>query len=91
MNIDNAIHRAQVYRFLADAFLYPADNWIEDLPLVADILHELNLPESLDFEIGSLELPDLQAEHRRVFGLTGLCGEVIFFLARWHRELPAGF
>ncbi len=83
MNTDTAIRRAQVYRFLADAFLYPAENWSEDLPLVANIVRDLNfgvwdgstsLTTSLDF--GILDLPALQAWHRRAFGLTGsLCYE----------------
>ena len=71
MNTDTAIRRAQIYRFLADAFLYPTENWLEDLPLLGDILRELNISESLDSGFWSLELPALQAEHRRVFGLTG--------------------
>ena len=78
MNTDTAIRRSQVYRFLADAFLYPAENWNEDLPLVANILRELQTPE-LGFGLlgfGILELPALQAAHRRAFGLTGsLCYE----------------
>ena len=75
MNTDTAIRRAQVYRFLADAFLYPAENWSEDLPLVADIVHDFNLGV-WDLELGIFDLPALQAEHRRAFGLTGsLCYE----------------
>jgi DMSO reductase family type II enzyme chaperone len=70
MNTDTVIRRAQVYRFLTDAFLYPRENWLDDLPLVAEILRGLNGP-SLDFELWSLDLNALQAEHRRVFGLTG--------------------
>jgi len=75
MNIDTAIPRAQVYRFLADVFLYPTENWLDDLPLLADILRDLNF-EIWNLEFGFLELPALQAEHRRAFGLTGsLCYE----------------
>ncbi len=70
MNTDIAVRRAQVYRFLADAFLYPAENWSEDLPLVADIVHDLNFG-ILDLEFGVIDLPALQAGHRRAFGLTG--------------------
>ncbi len=70
MNTDTAIRRAQVYRFLADAFLYPAENWSEDLPLLADILRDLNF-EFWNLEFGFFDLPALQAGHRRAFGLTG--------------------
>ena len=70
MNTDIAVRRAQVYRFLADAFLYPAENWSEDLPLVADIVRDLNF-EVWDLDFGILDLPALQAGHRRAFGLTG--------------------
>ena len=70
MNTDTAIRRAQAYRFLADAFLYPAENWSEDLPLVADIVRDLNF-EFWNLEFVFLDLPALQAGHRRAFGLTG--------------------
>ena len=35
-----ALRRAQVYHFLSQAFLYPDENWVEDLPLLAEILEE---------------------------------------------------
>lgn len=41
MNNNNAIRRAQVYGFLAEAFLYPRDNWTEDIGLVIDIVRAL--------------------------------------------------
>lgn len=86
MNTDAAIRRAQIYRFLADAFLYPSENWIDDLPLVADIVRELNAP-ILEFGVWSLELPALQAEHRRAFGLTGsLCYETELGLPHEYRQ-----
>ena len=101
---DAALRRSQVYRFLADAFLYPGENWLDDWPLLAGILSDLAGPSGSKFEVGGLEfevgswkfevgssksevgnselgvgswdLPALQAEHRRVFGLTGsLCYE----------------
>ena len=49
MTTETAIRRAQVYRFLADVFLYPTENWLEDLPLLADIARDLN------FGVWSLE------------------------------------
>lgn len=95
----NAIRRAQVYRFLADAFLHPTENWLEDLPLLDDVLRDLNAAlqfevGSLKFEVGSLkfevrglELPALQAEHRRAFGLAGsLCYETELGLPNEFRQ-----
>ena len=87
MNADITIRRAQIYRFLADAFLYPTENWLDDLPLLGDILRELNISESLDLEVWSLDLPALQAEHRRAFGLTGsLCYETELGLPHEFRQ-----
>ena len=89
-DINTPIRRAQVYRFLADAFLYPGqENWIEDTPLVAGILREL-APSALEvwgLEIGVWDLPALQAEHRRSFGLVGsLCYETEFGLPHEFRQ-----
>lgn len=84
--IDTAIRRAQVYRFLADVFLYPTENWLDDLPLLADILRDLNFGIwNLEFE--SLNLPALQAEYRRAFGLVGsLCYETELGLPHEYRQ-----
>jgi len=81
MNTQTAFRRAQVYNFLAQAFLYPQDNWTEDVPLVTHILNEIDpqsvwngstsLTTSLEFEREACDLELLQAEHRRVFGLAG--------------------
>jgi len=77
MNTDTAIRRAQVYCFLADIFLYPTENWLDDLPLAADIVRDLDFALwDLDASWQGWDLPALQAEHRRAFGLTGsLCYE----------------
>ncbi len=89
MNTETAIRRAQVYRFLADAFLYPGENWLEDLPLLADILRDLNFGV-LEFGLlgfGVLDLPALQAEHRHAFGLVGsLCYETEVGLPHEYRQ-----
>lgn len=86
MNTDTAIRRAQVYRFLADAFLYPGENWSEDLPLLADVLRDLNF-EAWSFDFDAWDLPALQAEHRRAFGLVGsLCYETEFGLPHEFRQ-----
>ncbi len=88
MSIDIAVRRAQVYRFLADAFLYPTDDWTQDLPACLDILRELGLGfwdfGILDFASGIL---NLQAEHRRCFGLVGsLCYETEMGLPHEFRQ-----
>ncbi len=74
MNTQTAFRRAQVYNFLAHAFLYPHDNWTEDAELVEHILNEIKGDWRLeigDLKFETLDLEFLQAEHRRVFGLTG--------------------
>jgi DMSO reductase family type II enzyme chaperone len=91
MTIDIPIRRAQVYRFLADAFLYPRENWPEDLPAINPILAELgfqNLVASItNLQPANLELSNLQTEHRRVFGLTGsLCYETEIGLPHEFRQ-----
>jgi DMSO reductase family type II enzyme chaperone len=70
MNTHMLIRRAQVYGFLADAFIYPFENWLEDVPALGPILQDLGLAD-LQPANGQMELSDLQMEHRRVFGLTG--------------------
>lgn len=86
MNIDTVIRRAQVYRFLADAFLYPHENWTEDAPLLNDILNDLN-PEQTKLSIQPTPLPQLQDAHRHAFGLTGsLCYETEYGLPHEYRQ-----
>ena len=53
MNTQIAFRRAQVYNFLAHAFLYPRDNWTEEVELVEHILAEIERDWGL--EIGSLK------------------------------------
>ncbi len=85
MITDNAIRRAQLYCFLADAFLYPAENWLEDLPALTPILRDLELAE-LSPPTFDLQLSELQSEHRRSFGLTGsLCYETEYGLPNEYR------
>jgi DMSO reductase family type II enzyme chaperone len=93
LDIDIALRRAQVYRFLGDAFLYPSDNWLEDLPALEPILRDLDapafclLPSVVGHLPSSLALSDLQAEHRRAFGLTGSqCYETEFGLPHEFRQ-----
>ena len=70
MNAESHFCRAQVYRFLAGAFLYPAENWLEDLPSLAQIMAALEAPFSLP-ELSALDLEALQADHRYTLGLSG--------------------
>jgi DMSO reductase family type II enzyme chaperone len=86
MNIDKLIRRAQVYKFLADAFVYPYENLLEDVPTLGPILQELGLAD-LQPAIYQMELCDLQVEHRRVFGLTGsICYETEIGLPHEFRQ-----
>ncbi len=75
MEINHIVQRAQLYCFLADAFVYPGDNWLEDLPALHPILGENGL-ESPPPSTFNLDLDDLQQKHLQAFGLTGsLCYE----------------
>lgn len=68
--INQAIGRAQLYGFLAMAYLYPTENWSEDLPLVGSVVARLaGAPPWPD--CAPLSLPDLQAAYRRAFGAAG--------------------
>ena len=86
MSLNAAIGRAQAYGFFSTVFLYPLENWTEDLSTFAKILPELALePWSLSLEPWSLSA--LQSEHLRVFGLTGsLCYETEYGLPHEFRQ-----
>lgn len=73
MEFEVHVRRAQVYCFLADAFLYPDTNWLADLPLVAELALQTGLVSETDLPPDGWDhsLPALQAEYRRAFGLTG--------------------
>jgi nitrate reductase assembly molybdenum cofactor insertion protein NarJ len=87
MNPETAIRNAQVYRFLTDALIYPQYNWLEHLAALNRILHDLGLPE-LELSANQVDLPSLQSEHRRIFGLTGsLCYETEFGLPHEFRQV----
>lgn len=70
MMIHKSIMYAQVYSFLAEAFLYPQDNWMEDLPLLMEILKGLELQVD-DLPVPARDLGSLQALHRQTLGLSG--------------------
>lgn len=86
MDTNIAVRRAQVYSFLSNAFLYPDENWCEDVPLVEEILYDLDWV-SPDLAIQPLELAELQAAYRRAFGATGsLCYETEYGLPHEFRQ-----
>jgi putative dimethyl sulfoxide reductase chaperone len=81
-----AIRRAQVYAFLAPVYLYPTENWSEDLPLVQEITAELDFAPAFP-TLAPLPLEDLQQAYRRVFGATGsLCYETEYGLPHEYRQ-----
>jgi DMSO reductase family type II enzyme chaperone len=81
-----ALRRSQLYRFLADAFLYPTENWTRDAPLVEPALAALELSGD-GLPVVPISLDVLQAEHRHVFGLTGsLCYETEYGLPHEFRQ-----
>lgn len=86
MNIHSIIRRAQIYRFLADAFLYPQESWLEDLPDLYPILKGIGI-NNFQPPTFTHRLNDLQEAHRRTFGLTGsLCYETELGLPNEYRQ-----
>jgi DMSO reductase family type II enzyme chaperone len=95
MSKENAILRAQVYGFLADAFLYPRENWTEDLSLVANIGAASGLPIThyelrqavSRLPVTELPLSDLQTAYHHTFGIAGsLCYETEYGLPHEYRQ-----
>lgn len=86
MNSNQSVRRAQVYGFLVDAFLYPTYDWREDLPALERIVPDLGLAWTSP-PLAGLDVAELQAEHRRAFGLTGsLCYETEYGLPHEFRQ-----
>jgi nitrate reductase assembly molybdenum cofactor insertion protein NarJ len=86
MDTNIAVRRAQVYSFLSDAFLYPDENWCEDVPLVEEILSSLDWV-SPALAIRPLDLAALQAAYRHAFGATGsICYETEYGLPHEFRQ-----
>lgn len=87
MDTNITMRRAQVYRLLCDAFLYPADDWTGDLDSLTEILHELDVRGEDLSKIGIWELPDLRTEYTRALGVTGaLCYETEYGLPHEFRQ-----
>ncbi len=82
----SALSRAQVYKFLADAFLYPRENWTEDVGLVNEIVQQSGLfPHQL--EVRHATLDELQFAHRHTFGIAGsLCYETEYGLPHEYQQ-----
>lgn len=86
MSQDTSLPRAQVYKFLADAFVYPRENWTEDVPLLNTLVQQAALlPQSLNIHPASLA--DLQFAYRHTFGIAGsLCYETEYGLPHEYRQ-----
>ncbi|NUM44452.1 MAG: molecular chaperone TorD family protein [Anaerolineales bacterium] len=86
MSQDTSLPRAQVYKFLADAFVYPRENWTEDVSLLNEVMQQAGLmPYFLDIRPAPLE--DLQFAHRHTFGIAGsLCYETEYGLPHEYRQ-----
>ena len=70
---ENAIRRAQVYGFLAAAFVYPRENWTEDVALVTSIVRALGWL-SVKPVLETVTMAELQAAYRHTFGAAGSLG-----------------
>lgn len=80
MKSEIAIQRSQAYAFFTDVFLYPDESWLEDLPVVKDILGELDV-DQVELEILPMTTEELQSAYRKTFGATGsLCYETEYGL-----------
>ena len=91
MSPNNALQRAQVYRFLADAFLYPKDNWLDDFTCLMPVLRRLEMEDPIAAlwapGATAVTVEQLQATHRRTFGLAGsLCYETEYGLPGEYRQ-----
>jgi DMSO reductase family type II enzyme chaperone len=67
---DLAMSRAKVYGFLSSAFLYPRENWTEDVVYALSAAHLLGYKE-LDLALAPLDLNQLQSEYLRTIGISG--------------------
>lgn len=92
MSKENAIRRAQLYGFLAEALLYPRQNWAEDenwteeMVLVSAIIDQLDFVQE-ELDISRITLSELQAIHRHTFGAAGsLCYETEYGLPHEYRQ-----
>ena len=64
------MRRAKVYGFLSSAFLYPRENWTEDVEHALDATQGLGYPE-LHLAVEPMDLTQLQSEYLRAIGASG--------------------
>ncbi|MBI4671065.1 MAG: molecular chaperone TorD family protein [Chloroflexi bacterium] len=102
LTLETNVRRAQVYRFLADAFLYPTENWLDDADALEPILRALGMETpsvvTCDLPLATCDLLlaacnlrlatcDLQSEYRRALGVTGsVCYETEYGLPHEFRQ-----
>lgn len=78
--------RAQLYGFLSTAFLYPQENWTEDLPQLSLVADKVD-PLQEFFSLAPIDLAGLQQAFRRTFWLTNpLFYETEFGLPHEYRQ-----
>ena len=65
-----AIRRAQVYGFLSSTFLYPKENWTEDIEHARAAVWDLGAHE-YDLDLELTDLATLQSEYLRTIGVSG--------------------
>ncbi len=96
MDLEVTVSRAQIYGFYAEAFLYPRENWSQELDYLKAHLATLGIPQVIA-SLEPYELETLQRAFCQTFGLSGsLCYETEYGLPhefRMSQELAdiAGF
>lgn len=81
-----AVRRAQVYAFLSAVYLYPHENWTNDLPLMPEITADLDFSPAIP-NAAPLTLSDLQMQYLHSFGAAGsLCYETEYGLPHEFRQ-----
>jgi DMSO reductase family type II enzyme chaperone len=86
MTTEHTIRRAQIYGFLAEAFIYPQDDWTTDVPELNRVVRELGMA-GLQLDCGVAGLDALQADYRRAIGIAGtMCYETEYGLPHEFRQ-----
>lgn len=67
---ESVLCRAKLYGFLSSAFLFPQENWTEDVGYALEAAHTLGHDELL-LTIDAVDLKRLQAEYLRTVGVSG--------------------
>jgi DMSO reductase family type II enzyme chaperone len=65
-----ALRRAKVYGFLSFAFLYPTENWTEDVSYVLEAAQDL-VDTDEGIALDAMDLKQLQSEYLRTIGISG--------------------